>query len=88
MSAVLFPLDWEAQGRLVYIPLGGGRGQWQTAHNTLHAEDIVTAHNAASAEWRRLYNELEDRRVDDCLNRKRSRTKTADQAPQGRKEQQ
>lgn len=63
MSAVLFPLDWEAQGRLVYIPLGGGRGQWQTAHNALHAEDIVTAHNAASAEWRRLYNELEDRRT-------------------------
>lgn len=60
-NITLFPLDWEAQGRLVYIPLGGGRGQWQTAHNALHAQDLVTAHNAASAEWRRLYYELEDR---------------------------
>ena len=83
MSAVLFPLDWEAQGRLVYIPLGGGRGQWQTAHNALHAEDIVTAHNAASAEWRRLYNELEDRRVDDCLNRMAQRGPSDDPYPNG-----
>ena len=83
MSAVLFPLDWEAQGRLVYIPLGGGRGQWQTAHNTLHAEDIVTAHNAASAKWRRLYNELEDRRVDDCLNRMAQRSPSDDPYPNG-----
>lgn len=63
MSAVLFPLDWASHGKLIHIPLGGCSGQWQTAHNTLHAEDIVAAHNAAAAEWRRLYYELEDRRT-------------------------